>query len=219
MAAGVCAVVGAGPGMGQALARRFGREGYGVGLVARRPHALETLVKELADGGGMHVRAFPGDVSQPASLTSALNALIADLGPPEVLIYNASSHVPGAPSELPLETLHEALAVSLDGALVSAQIVIPAMRAAHGGSILITGGGSALTPNPDLTALSIGKAAVRHLAGNLALELRHDGIRVATLTICGPIKAGTHFDPETLAERFWQLHLQPPDAPWEEIYR
>jgi len=83
------------------------------------------------------------------------------------------------------------------------------MRAAGSGTIIFTGGGLALDPMSQFASVGIGKAALRNLAQSLAKELKPEGIHVATVTICGMVKAGTHFDPAKIAERFIELHQQP----------
>jgi NAD(P)-dependent dehydrogenase (short-subunit alcohol dehydrogenase family) len=88
------------------------------------------------------------------------------------------------------------------------------MRAKQSGTVLFTGGGLALEPFVEFASLSIGKAGLRSLALSFAKELAPDGIHVGTVTIAGMIKAGTHFDPDAIAEHFWELHAQPRGA-WE----
>jgi short-subunit dehydrogenase len=93
----------------------------------------------------------------------------------------------------------------------------PAMRAAGGGTIVVTGGGFADNPIPVLATVSLGKAALRSAATMLGADLAPDGIRVATLTIMGQIVAGTAFDPEKIAERYWDVVQT--DGPWQAEFR
>jgi len=86
--------------------------------------------------------------------------------------------------------LQEAYAVDVIGAIVVAQEAAPAMRAAGFGRMIVTGGGFADHPIPALATVSLGKAALRSAATMLGVELRPDGIRVATLTIAGQIAVG-----------------------------
>jgi len=79
------------------------------------------------------------------------------------------------------------------------------MRAAGSGTILFTGGGFADYPVPALATVSLGKAALRSAATMLMADLEPDGIRVASLTIAGQILSGTSFDPERIAERYWEI--------------
>ena len=103
------------------------------------------------------------------------------------------------------------------GAIVVAQSAAPAMRAAGFGTIIVTGGGFADHPIPALATVSLGKAALRSAATMLGVDLRPDGIRVATLTIAGQIVAGTSFDPARIAARYWEVVQT--DGPWEAEFR
>lgn len=72
----------------------------------------------------------------------------------------------------------------------------------------------ALNPVPRYASLALGKAGLRSLAFSLHEELKDAGIHVATVTIAGFVEAGTHFDPDKIADAYWELHTQAPDA-WE----
>jgi short-subunit dehydrogenase len=76
------------------------------------------------------------------------------------------------------------------------------------GSILVTGGGLALDPWPRMCSLAVGKAGVRSLALSLHKELAPQGIHAATVTIAGIVEKGTRFDPDAIANVFWELHGQ-----------
>jgi short-subunit dehydrogenase len=201
-------LVGAGPGLGLAIARRFGVGGYGVTLVARSTDGLEALAKGMADTGAK-VATLQADVSDPETLRDRMSVLYGTHGAPGLIVYNA---VMGAPDHL-----QEAYAVDVIGAIVVAQAAARAMRAAGSGTILVTGGGFADNPIPALATVSLGKAALRSAATMLAADLGADGIYVATLTILGQIVAGTAFDPERIAERYWEVaHSQ---SAWQTEFR
>ena len=138
-------------------------------------------------------------------------------GAPGVIVYNA---VMGAPDKLlssSVEHLQTAYAVDVISAIVVTQVAAPAMRAAGSGTILVTGGGFADHPIPVLATVSLGKAALRSAATMLGADLKPDGIRVATLTIAGQIVAGTAFDPENIALRYWEVVHS--DGPWQTEFR
>jgi short-subunit dehydrogenase len=214
-----CIIVGAGPGVGQAVAQRFGREGFRLALVARRAATLTQLVDELR-GQGHAAHGFSADAGDTASLHTALDLIRSQVGEPDVLVYNATAGAPGLPSRIDPDGLLADLRVSVVGALVAAQQVIPAMQARGQGTILFTGGGLALHPWPQAASLAIGKAGLRNLAYSLGAELEPAGIHVATVTIAGSVQSGTHFDPDLIAEAYWQLHSQPRGR-WEReiVYR
>ena len=204
----ICVVVGAGPGIGLAVAKRFGREGLQLALIARRTEALKQYVAEL-DQVGLTASAFAADATDFNSLVQAFDQIKTQLGHPEILIYNAAMIKPESPVTLPVEDLITAFRVNVAGALVCAQQVIPEMKNRQSGTILFTGGGLALHPQPQYAALAIGKAALRNLTYSLGAELADDGIQVATVTIAGYVQPGSHFDPDLIAEKYWELHSQP----------
>jgi short-subunit dehydrogenase len=209
-------LVGAGPGLGTAVARRFAVGGYRVTLVARSPDRLRGLAGALA-GTGATINTIAADASDPDGLGARIRELYRGDGAPGVIVYNA---VMGGPDRLLSSTaahLQAAYAVDVIGAIVVAQAAAPAMRAAGSGTILVTGGGFADHPIPALATVSLGKAALRSAATMLGADLKPDGIRVATLTIAGQIAAGTSFDPERIAERYWQVvHAA---GPWQAEFR
>jgi NAD(P)-dependent dehydrogenase (short-subunit alcohol dehydrogenase family) len=206
----VCVVVGAGAGVGLAVARRFAREGFTVALSARSADRLQSYI---ADMPGMDVHAFPVDAGDFDSVRVLFADIQAKLGTVDVLVYNiavVSSQPP--PSEMSPQVLIDEFRVNVASALVCAQQVIPAMRARQQGTILFTGGGLSLYPNPAYASLAVGKAALRNLTFSLAAELAADNIQVATVTIAGGVQPGTFFDPDKIADEYWRLHGVPASA-------
>jgi short-subunit dehydrogenase len=209
-------LVGAGPGLGLAIARRFAVGGHRVTLVARSADGLRDLASSLADLG-VEIATVEADASDPEAFRAAIAELYGRDGAPGVIVYNA---VLGAPDQLlsaSVAHLQAAYAVDVISAIVVAQVAAPAMRAAGFGALLVTGGGFADHPIPALATVSLGKAALRSAATMLAADLAPDGIRVATFTIAGQIVAGTAFDPVHIAERYWDV-VQNQD-PWPVEFR
>ncbi|GAC1636991.1 MAG: SDR family NAD(P)-dependent oxidoreductase [Herpetosiphon sp.] len=207
MAQPVCVVVGVGPGIGLAVAARFGREGFAVAMLARRRKALDHYVAELASAG-ITSQGIPTNAADRQDLRASLETVKRDLGPPDVLIYNVAAVHAGPPMTLRIADLESDFAVNVGGALVATQQVVPEMRAKQRGTILFTGGGLALEPNPAYASLAVGKAGLRNLCFSLAGELEPLGIHVATVTIQGFVKPGSHFDPERIADVYWALHTE-----------
>lgn len=212
-------VVGAGPGLGVALARRFGREGLPVGLIGRRAAALAELADELA-AEKIQAHAATADVANRTSLHGALDELAERLGPPDVLLYNAAvGAAPGAPSEVSADVLLGVLAVGVGGLVHATQWVLPGMRERGSGTILVTGSGIAIDPWVEATALSVGKSAQRAFTHALHREVIEDGVQAATVTICGVLAPGGRFDPQVVAEEFWAVHLRSrAEWEWEHLY-
>ena len=209
-------LVGAGPGLGAAVAHRFAVGGYRVTLVARSTDNLADLAGGLSDTGAA-IDTIAADASDPASLGARVAELYDGAGAPGLIVYNAAMGAPDQLLSASVAHLQTAYAVDVIGAIVVAQVAAPAMKAAGFGTIIVTGGGFADHPISALATLSLGKAAVRSAATMLAADLQPDGIRVATLTIAGQIAAGTAFDPKRIAERYWDVVQG--DGPWQTEVR
>ena len=175
-------LIGAGPGLGAAVARRFAGGGYKVTLAARSTDNLSQLADTLADTGA-DIHTISVDAADSEGLGTHMSALYSEDAAPGLIVYNA---VMGASDQLlnsSVAHLQEAYAVDVIGAIVVAQAAAPAMRAAGRGTIIVTGGGFADHPIPALATVSLGKAALRSAATMLGADLAPDGVRVATLTI------------------------------------
>jgi NAD(P)-dependent dehydrogenase (short-subunit alcohol dehydrogenase family) len=219
MSAPVCLVVGAGPGIGRAVALAFAREGYDLALAARKAERLEAYCQEIRRLG-RQARAYTADAADKNSLRALFERSRAELGDTAVLVFNAACAHKGRPTEVDTDVWMEDFRTNVLGGLVCAQLAAPAMRALGRGSILITGGGFAHEPSAAHASLSADKAALRSLTYTLAQELGHDGIHVATVTVYGTLQVGTHFDPERIAEAYLRLHRQAPgEFETEVIYK
>jgi NADP-dependent 3-hydroxy acid dehydrogenase YdfG len=203
-------IIGTGPGIATSVARRFGREGMVIGLVSRTPESLETVTATLAAEGIDKVTTALADAADEYALRAALDQIIAEHDVPDALVYNAGLIRSDRPGELDHAAHCHAYSVNVLGALTAATHVAPAMAERGGGTIVITGGMP--KPTPALVSLSLGKAGVRALADMLAQEHRASGIHVATVTVGGAVAPGTLYDPDAIAEHYWQLHQQPPGS-------
>ena len=201
-------IVGAGPGIGLAVARRFAREGFAIALIARPDENLALFEADLRAAGSPHIQCWAADINDTEALKPILHLLQAETITPKVLVYNASGGADALPSSLSQEALAVALQINVQAPLAITQAALPAMRKARRGTILFTGGGLALEPKANQAALSLGKSALRSLALSLAEELEPENIHVAILTIAGWVQPGTPFSPEALAEVFWELHQE-----------
>ncbi len=196
-------IIGAGPGIGLAVAKKFVGEGYSVAALSRS-----------GDTTGENIYGFAADAADFTSLQQAFARVTEKLSEPEVLVYNVAAIHQGMPSSLSPTDLLDDFNVNVVGALVAAKLVIPSMQKNGRGTILFTGGGLALYPSAAYSSLAIGKAGIRSLAFSLAEELAPTNIHIATVTVAGFVKPGTAFDPDKIAAHYWRLHTQPKDA-WE----
>jgi NAD(P)-dependent dehydrogenase (short-subunit alcohol dehydrogenase family) len=226
--ANVAAVIGVGPGLGAAIARRFARGGYAVALIARQIEALQGVKQAITDQGGK-AAVVPADAGDPASVAAAFAEVRERLGDPEVLVYNASSFKPGSLQDVTPEALEAVWRVSCLGAWAAAREVVPAMLARGRGTLLLTGATAGLRGSAGFAAFAVGKFGLRALGQSLARELHPKGIHVAHVVIDGQIDSprvrsmspsrATHtfLDPDSIAEAYWQLHRQPPNTWTQEL--
>ena len=210
------AIIGAGPGMGLAIARTFGSRGFDVALIARTKDKLQTLVDQLGQEG-ITAEAFPADVLDRPSLTAALDAVKARFGGIDVLEYSPAPHspVPGhalaTPSEVTVDNLQPQIEYLFYGAITAAQAVLPAMREAGAGTLLFTTGGGSVDPIPMLGNVNAAAAALRNWVINLDKELAGSGVHAAHVAINvwigggGPEGFPTATSDE-IAPLYWDLH-------------
>jgi NAD(P)-dependent dehydrogenase (short-subunit alcohol dehydrogenase family) len=204
-------VVGAGPGLGAAIAHRFAREGFPITLIARGRDAAEQIAARVWERG-VPVLPLRADVTDEDALRSAIDRSVEEFGVPDIVVYNAALIRSDALGDLTAKQYADAYAVNVVGALTAAAHAIPAMASRGRGSFIITSG----MPEPvaQYTSLSLGKAAVRALAEILHQQYGPHGVHVATVTVYGNVAPGSNFDPDDIAERYWRVHTQPREE-WE----
>lgn len=216
MARPLATIIGAGPGIGLSVARRFAREGFDLALVCR-PFEEGPVFRAELEALGSKALVIPADLAQRGTLEPALAAIERDMGLPEVLVYNASRGARGPVAELDPEDLVEDFRVCAALALACVQWVLPAMRGRGRGTLLFTGGGLALEPKAGEASPSAGKAALRSLALCLAQELEPEGLHAATVTVAGFVQEDSAFNGDFIAEAFWELHAEPKEAWRSEV--
>lgn len=211
---GTAVVVGAGPGIGTAMAVRYARAGYRtVGLA--RSDASAAALRDAGARHGLELHAHRADAADPDDLRRALEAAAAEHGPVRSALYNAADLRRARMRDVSAEALAASLAVNVVGAHTLIQAVRGPMAEAGGGTILVTGGGLALAPSPVFAPLSIGKAALRTLVHVAARDLEREGIHLATLTIAGFVTEDGPITPDAAADALWALHAQRHQDGWE----
>ena len=211
-------VCGYGVGISDAVARRFGKEGYRVAIVARNAERLTAAVQTLAKDK-IDAQAFPCDLADTGAVKQLIADVHASLGPIKVLHWNAYSGGAGDLKTASADELRAVLNVTVHGLVAAVQASLPDLKA-RSGALLVTGGGFAFyDPAVDAAAtqwgaagLAIGKAAQHKTVGLLSKALQGDGVYVGEVVVTGLVK-GTAFDSgnatleaSTIAEKFWQLY-------------
>src|SRR6202167_3694372 len=212
----VTVVIGAGPGLGASLARRFA-EAYPVAILARNADFLKALAGEIRKGGAK-VLDLSCDVSDPAQIAEAFRAIGKNLGEPEVLLYNAGSGTFGSVTEITPEQYEADWRVNALGAFVAAKEVAPGMIARGHGAMLFTGATAGVKAGAKSVSFGPAKFAMRGLAQSLARDLGPKGIHVAWINVDGSIdipgrKVGNYtsedmLSPEAIADTYWHLAHQ-----------
>lgn len=240
----VIAVVGAGPGIGEAVARRFTVEGFVVALLARTEDKLQTMAKGIDDDFGKGTaRYYLTDLRIEDSVISSFKRIRSELGPVGILVYNAGARRVNGRSILDTTTeeFENFTKINLFGAFWSTKCVLPDMLAASKGTILFTGATGALRGMPGLSSFSPGKFGLRSLCQIITREYQSSGIHAAHIIVDGPVdgkliggvnrrkwERGGEKDkledvdsylvqPAGLAQTYWFLHTQPRSAWTQEL--
>ncbi len=204
-------IIGAGPGIGAAVATAFARAGHPLVLVGRDAGRLARTAEAIRSlGPTAGVTTLVADAADPVAMLSALRVLRTP-SPLGVLVYNAAGW--GGPLlDTDLDDVRRASEVNLHTLVAVVRDLVPSLTSANG-SVLITGGGLALYPSAPLGVLSVGKAMTRAAALVLAQELEASGIAVATVTIAGTVEPGGPFAPARIAEVYLGLHRRELSGP------
>jgi len=202
--------IGSGPGIGFATAERFAKEGFQIVLASRNIESIQALNSKLIQQG-FKVEARSVDASDPAKVAALVEQVESKFGGIDVLHYNAASMRQATISNQPSVTFVSDLAINVGGALSAVQAVTPRMASAKTGTILLTGGGFALYPNPDYLSLSIGKAGIRALTLGTFESLKAQGIHIASVVVSTMVKPGSK-EAQEIADEFWKLHAQAADS-------
>ena len=212
-------VCGYGPGISNAVAERFGAEGFSVALAARSADRLATGVKAL-EAKGIRAAAFPTDLADPGAARMLVSKVRETLGPITVLEWNAYSAGAGDLLAADPAAIRGTLDMAVTNLLMVVQAALPDLKAQKDGAILVINGGlgyfdaklDAAAVQWNTMGLSVANAAKHKLVGVLAKKLQSDGIYVGEAMVLGSIK-GAAFDngnatiaPSTVAAKLWELY-------------
>jgi NAD(P)-dependent dehydrogenase (short-subunit alcohol dehydrogenase family) len=225
---GVAIVVGVGPGLGAALVRRFAQGGHPVAMVARSREFMDELAAEVKAAGGRTL-AVTADVGDAEQIARAFDTVRAELGAPEVLLYNAGSGKWGTIVEITPAQYEDSWRTNAYGAFLCAKQAVSDMIKHRRGVMLFTGATAGIKAGPKSAAFGSAKFAVRGLAQSLARDLGPRGIHVAYVNVDGMIdmpavrsqmasvKDEDLLKPAAIAEAYWHLANQDPSAWTQEL--
>lgn len=223
-----CIIVGVGPGLGAALARRFAAAGHRVAVAARNSDKLAGVVDEITAAGGT-AKAYACDGTSESSVIGLFEAAEADLGAIDVAIYNASGRARGPIAETTLQDFTDSWERCCLGGFLVGREAARRLGPKGAGSILFTGATASMKGFAHSATFAVGKFGLRGLAESMARELQPQGVHVAHFNIDGGI--GEHAEdarlrPNAIAETYYQTHIQHRSAwshsievrPWVENF-
>lgn len=212
-------VCGHGPGISDAVARKFGAEGFSVALAARSADKLSAAAAAL-EAAGVKAAAFPTDLGDPAAVKALVASAREKLGPITVVHWNAYAAKAGDLLAADVADLRATFDVGVTGLVAAVQASLSDMESQKDAAVLVTGGGfafydqkiDAMATQWNAMGLAVAKAAQHKLVGVLGEKLGPKGIYVGEVVVTGMVK-GTAFDsghatlePSAIAARFWEIY-------------
>ena len=171
-------ITGGGRGIGREIARRFAAEGAAVALAAPEQDEIDAAANEIERAGGTALPVLT-DVREPGDLTRLSEAVIAELGVPDVLVSNSGIAGPNSVLwEIDPDEWDETIRINLTGTYLCCRAFLPAMVARASGSIVVIGSTTGKRPEPGRSPYAASKRGLVGLVRTLAWELGEHGIRV-----------------------------------------
>jgi NAD(P)-dependent dehydrogenase (short-subunit alcohol dehydrogenase family) len=223
---GLALIMGTGPGLGSALARRFAQAGMNIAVAARDADKLAPLISELR-ATGVQADAYGCDATNERSLTKTMGEIIARQGVPDLTCYNIEHFVPGTLIEIETTAFEECWKANCLGAFLTGREVARAMLSRGSGTIIFTGATGSVRGRDGYINLAVGKFGARALSQSMARELGKQGIHVAFVILDGgilsPRSPATADDrmsslfPTAIADSYYHLHMQHRSAWTQEL--
>jgi NAD(P)-dependent dehydrogenase (short-subunit alcohol dehydrogenase family) len=230
-------VVGVGPGLGAAVAKRFGREGLHVVLAARQAKHLDPVVRAIeANGGSAEGHAL--DATDEAAVEKLFKQIDAKGAPLDLAVYNAGAFMRTSILEATAADFERCWRIGCLGGFLVGRAAARRMAERGAGTIIFTGATASRRGSAQFFNLAVGKFGLKALAESMARELQPKGVHVAHVVIDGQIASERYanlakerppdglLDPNAIAETYWQLHRQHRSAwtfelelrPWVEKF-
>ena len=198
-------VVGAGKGLGNAVAKIFGKNDFRVILVSRNIERLNGHKTEF-EKDNIETYVYPADCEKPQTLKKVFNEIQNKFGVVDVLVYNAAILEGGVPTSFDNDNFIRHCQTDVASALLCTKLVINKQAEQKNGVILFTGGILGDNPSKEFTGISVGKAALKALGKTLHDELKEKGIFVGLITVADVIQPDTKHSPELIAQKYWEMY-------------
>ena len=203
------AIIGAGPGLGFSLAKTFGRQGFRIAMVSRTQEKLDSYAEEL-NKLGIEAKGFAADMTSKIQLEDAFQQIKDAYGTIDVVEF--SPHSGSTPVTSVLDTTGESVLPIFNnvviGAINTAGVIIPEMIERGEGALLFTSDLSAMSPSPLFGNSGIVMSGLRNYVLNLHERLQPHGVFVGHLSISPLLRKDTGFDPDHVADAWYQLYEQ-----------
>jgi NAD(P)-dependent dehydrogenase (short-subunit alcohol dehydrogenase family) len=230
MPAEIAVIVGVGSGLSASLARAAAKSGMKVALAARQVGKLTDLAKETG------AKTYTTDVAAAGQAESLMANVEADLGVPNLVVFNAGYRTRGPFLDLDPKEVEKTLMVSAHGGFLTAQAAAKRMAPRGSGAIFFTGASASVKGYAQSAPFAMAKFALRGLAQSMARELQPKGIHIAHFVIDGGIfserypqadkAADKWLDPDAIAQTYMDTYRQQRSAwstevelrPWVENF-
>lgn len=239
----VCLVIGAGIGVGGAIAKAFASAGHPVCMTrrARNLDQLEPLVAEIrAEGGEAH--AYGVDARSEEETAALFDAIERDVGPIGVVVFNIGANVHFGIRETTSRVFTKVWEMACFAGFLAGREAARVMAPRGRGTIIFTGATASVRGREGFAAFAAAKHGLRAVAQSMARELGPEGIHVAHVicdgSIDGVFTRSNHdnvdqlladdliLKPEEIAANYVWIHRQPRSAwsheidlrPWRETW-
>lgn len=200
-------VIGAGKGLGNGVAEKFGNNDFRVILMARSEEHLKEYAADFT-AKGIEVYTQAADVANFDVFADTFREVVKTYGTPDVLFYNVGITVADEEVEISAQTLLDRYVADVVGAYNCIRLMDTEEFAEKKGAVLVTGGGLALQPYAGYLPLSMDKAALRAMVQALSPVLKEKGIYLGTVQVTGTIGSNDFYAPKAIAEEFWKLYTE-----------
>jgi NAD(P)-dependent dehydrogenase (short-subunit alcohol dehydrogenase family) len=238
-----CLVVGAGDGVGSAIARAFAARGFEV-CATRRPRnlaSIEALAASIREAGGK-AHAFGVDARDEDAMVELFARIEREIAPLEVVVFNIGANVRHGIRETTARVFTKVWEMACFAGFLTGREAAKVMVPRAKGTILFTGATASLRGAAEFAAFAAAKSGLRAVAQSMARELGPLGIHVAHVVVDGAIDGAfirsiyadvdeklardEILKPEQIAQNFVWLHEQPRSAwtheldlrPWAERF-
>lgn len=232
---GAAIILGAGDGLGGAVAERFAAGGLHAVLVRRDLAKAEEAAARLAEAGG-RASASDADVRDPDQMEDLFDETEARVGPVEVCVFNTGANVQKPLLETSPRLFRQVWELACFGGFLAARECARVMGPRGRGTLIFTSATSGLYGRTGFAAFASAKFGLRAVAQASARELGPQGVHVAHVIVDCAIRteairrrfAARDLDldhlpedslarPESIAEQYWMLSRQPRDAWTHEL--